>query len=58
VADIYQAERKKIFDSISESEIIRINHIGSTAIPNLKAKPTIDILVQVSENTDSDKIIQ
>jgi len=28
----------------------RISHIGSTAIPNIQAKPIIDILVKVSNN--------
>ena len=29
-----------------------INHIGSTAIPNIKAKPIVDILVEVAENVN------
>jgi GrpB-like predicted nucleotidyltransferase (UPF0157 family) len=27
-----------------DDEIIEIHHIGSTAVPNLKAKPIIDIM--------------
>lgn len=29
-----------------------ISHIGSTALPEIKAKPIIDILVEIPENTD------
>ena len=54
----YQSEYGLIVDSLSKSDIVSIDHIGSTAIPNLKAKPTIDILLQISENTDSQKIIE
>ena len=31
---------------------MRINHIGSTAVPGLLAKPTIDILLEVTEDCD------
>lgn len=43
-------------DNFAKSEIISIDHIGSTAIPKLKAKPTIDILFQVSEQIDIQKM--
>lgn len=54
---IYQAERKLILESIPEAYIERIDHIGSTAVPGLKAKPTIDILLQVSKNSNTNEII-
>jgi GrpB-like predicted nucleotidyltransferase (UPF0157 family) len=55
-SDLYKEEAKLITDSISHTEIIRIDHIGSTAIPGLKAKPTIDILLQVSEHIEIQKL--
>lgn len=33
-----------------------INHIGSTAIPNIQAKPIIDILVEIAPNNDWQQI--
>ena len=35
---------------------IRISHIGSTAIPCIMAKPTVDILVEIPVETDKDNI--
>ena len=32
-----------------EPEVIAIHHIGSTAIPGIKAKPIIDLLVEVND---------
>lgn len=33
-----------------------INHIGSTAIPNIQAKPIIDILVEIAPNADWQRV--
>jgi GrpB-like predicted nucleotidyltransferase (UPF0157 family) len=49
---LYQSERKLILNNFSPTDIVRIDHIGSTAIPGIKAKPTIDILLQIAEYTD------
>ncbi|MDE6309154.1 MAG: GrpB family protein [Muribaculaceae bacterium] len=35
----------------------QINHIGSTAIPGIKAKPTIDILIELSLSENTCEII-
>ena len=45
---IYHEEEKKL-RIVLKKEIALIAHIGSTAIPKLKAKPTIDILVGVND---------
>ncbi len=55
-AGLYFSEAKMITDAFSKTEIIKIDHIGSTAIPGLKAKPTIDILLQVSEQLAIQKL--
>ena len=54
--ELYNSEAKLITDSFALTEIVKIDHIGSTAIPRLKAKPTIDILLQVSEQIDIQKL--
>ena len=40
-----------------ENTTIRITHTGSTAVPNLTAKPTVDILLEINENLDTEKLI-
>lgn len=43
---VYEAN---VIRNILVSELITITHIGSTAVPGLKAKPTIDILAFVKD---------
>lgn len=47
-----QAER--LLTSIFKNQVVDIQHIGSTAIAGLSAKPTIDILVVVKNINDID----
>lgn len=54
---LFEVEKKRIIDIIGE-KAIRIEHIGSTAIPNIHAKPSIDILVEIANDTTiKDEII-
>ncbi len=53
---LYKLEVASIMGVFPQNEIVRIDHIGSTAIPGLKAKPTIDILLQISERVDIQKL--
>lgn len=48
----YYLQEKKYLQSVFGSAVIRISHIGSTAVVGLLAKPTVDILLEVSEHTD------
>jgi GrpB-like predicted nucleotidyltransferase (UPF0157 family) len=43
---LYREEARQIVTSLT-GEIVLIHHIGSTAIPGIKAKPVIDILGEV-----------
>jgi len=48
----YLEEEKLIISSIGNDNIQRINHIGSTSVNGLIAKPTIDILLEITKNCD------
>lgn len=50
-------EKKVVEHSIGLRDIIRISHIGSTAVPGSISKPTVDILVEITDDADIAKII-
>ena len=45
---LYAKEDHKLY-AILKDEVALLTHIGSTAIPGLAAKPTIDILIGVKD---------
>jgi len=53
----YLKEKTVLEQAVGIQNIIRINHVGSTVIPNLIAKPTIDILLEIEDNTDIERLI-
>jgi len=55
--DYYISEKENLEKIIGESNILKINHIGSTAVPNLPAKPTIDILIEIKNDADIHSLI-
>ncbi|WHH61160.1 GrpB family protein [Petroclostridium sp. X23] len=52
----YLAEKTVIEQAVGQHNIVRINHYGSTSVPDLIAKPTIDILLEITENMDIEKL--
>lgn len=52
----YLSEKGEIVNAIGENSIKRINHIGSSAIEGLIAKPTVDILLEINCNCDIEQI--
>lgn len=54
--DFYLSE-KKVLQQLIGSDLVQINHIGSTAVPELIAKPTIDMLMQIKEETNLPQLI-
>ena len=50
-ASNYEHEKESILAILGSEVALRLEHIGSTAVPNLHAKPTIDILVQIPKET-------
>jgi GrpB-like predicted nucleotidyltransferase (UPF0157 family) len=55
---LFEIEKSKITNVLGGRKIIRLEHIGSTAVPNLKAKPTIDILLEVPGSTDKNEVVE
>ena len=49
----YRIEKENIITAVGTAPIERISHIGSTAVPGLRAKPTIDILLEIKVDTDT-----
>jgi GrpB-like predicted nucleotidyltransferase (UPF0157 family) len=52
----YAEEKTNIERFIGMENIISISHIGSTAVPNLTAKPTVDILLEIESDANIEKI--
>ncbi|WP_166615825.1 GrpB family protein [Kineococcus vitellinus] len=49
-ADAYQEHRTRIRDALAAADV-RIEHIGSTAVPGLAAKPVVDVVLVVEDVT-------
>jgi GrpB-like predicted nucleotidyltransferase (UPF0157 family) len=49
---------KVLIEKTMGKDIHRIEHIGSTSIPGIKAKPTIDILVEIGNRAILKKVIE
>ena len=52
----FKEEKRNLEMLIGKDNITRISHVGSTAVPGLTAKPTVDIILEVKETTDIDKL--
>jgi|GEM_PF-273970 len=48
----YGEEKEYLVQKIGGENITNINHYGSTAVPGLTAKPTVDILLELNEGYD------
>ena len=48
---LYEREENRI-RSVLGDRVIRIEHVGSTAVPGLPAKPLIDIVLEVADSAD------
>ena len=53
---MYEENKDQFYSSFGE-KIAGIEHIGSTSVPGLAAKPIIDILLGVYKLTDAEEII-
>ena len=55
-SDWFAEEKANLERLIGAENIYRISHIGSTAVPGLTAKPTVDIILEINETVDLDKL--
>lgn len=53
----YESEKQNILNAVNVEDIARINHIGSSAVEGLIAKPTIDILLEIDGCCDVSKLL-
>ena len=51
--DAFEAEAKQVAAALGEN-VVAVHHIGSTAIPNIFAKPVVDMLVEVRDIAEVD----
>ncbi|WP_080055841.1 GrpB family protein [Spirosoma aerolatum] len=55
-ASIFNLEQQKLFNVLAQ-QVDNIHHVGSTAVPDLMAKPIIDIAIEASTFPPSQTII-
>jgi len=53
---LYEAERKRILEAVGD-KILSIEHVGSTAVPGLGAKPIIDVIAGVGSKGVADECV-
>jgi len=55
--NIYKAEKKRILENVGKEIILRVEHFGSSSIPNIKSKPYIDIMIEIPNEFLFDKTL-
>lgn len=48
---MFEREARRIRDALADG-VLRLEHVGSTSVPQLAAKPTIDVLLVVKDSSD------
>ncbi|MCQ2397671.1 MAG: GrpB family protein, partial [Lentisphaeria bacterium] len=46
---VWYAEEAEALKGLLDFSLLRIRHIGSTSVPGLVAKPTVDILLEIAD---------
>jgi GrpB-like predicted nucleotidyltransferase (UPF0157 family) len=52
----YEVEKQRLVRCVDKQAIIRVSHIGSTAVEGLLAKPTVDILLEIDNESNIKKL--
>jgi len=55
---LFEREKKLIESSLKNVEVVDVQHVGSTSIPGVVAKPIIDIAVGLKRFADAKKCIK
>jgi GrpB-like predicted nucleotidyltransferase (UPF0157 family) len=53
---MFEEEAARVTSVLSGNLVVRIDHIGSTAVPGLVAKPVIDLLVRVHSLVEAKQV--
>lgn len=54
----YLKEQELILEAVGRENAARIHHIGSTSVYGLRAKPTVDMLLEIKKECDLNLLIQ
>lgn len=54
----YTEEKHQLLNILQDCNVCRINHIGSTSVEGLIAKPIIDILLELPKGYDVNSVLQ
>src|SRR5438034_8305174 len=49
--DLFDREKRRIREVLGD-RVLRLEHVGSTSVPGLAAKPIIDIVLEVTDSSD------
>ena len=56
--DIFKLERDKLMVILGVGNVLDIQHVGSTSIPHMEAKPIIDIAIAVENFEEAKKLVE
>ena len=57
-AEWYEEEKQNLTELLADFGLQRINHIGSTSVEGLIAKPIVDILLELPEYYELDRVAE
>ena len=52
----YEEERSFLLKQLPFDEVVRLSHIGSTAVEQIQAKPIVDMLLEVKKEASFQKL--
>jgi GrpB-like predicted nucleotidyltransferase (UPF0157 family) len=55
--NIYKQEAERIIEKLGDQTVVRIEHFGSTSIPDISAKSYIDIIIEIPKEQIFDEVI-